>query len=316
MKSSKKLKIYAEKNEYYSNYLRVQLLCKHLPYEVTYFTEFNPNVALENDIVYFQSYWLYRYFVPGPKYVWDLDDVIESKECNTERSRAYREIEVGRCFKSVDFVIFGSELLKEHYKDWYKCKSTVMIDYIDPCDHEATNQKINDGKIRIGFHGTDYYDVEINDLLPVMQKLKEKYPIEFIVIGVNTAHNEIEEAGFTHIRQVPYEQFPYALAAQGLDIGVAYYRQDKEVNLPKNHLKFSEYAWLGIPCVASEWILGQFVPKDYFAPIKDINDMYEAIESLIKGKELKDYKKFVEDNFSLHQIVPKYIKLFGGICEY
>jgi len=287
-----------------------------LPYDVTYFTEFNPQVALENDIVYFQSYWLYRYFVPGPKYVWDLDDVIESKECNTQESRAERITEVGRCFNSVDFVIFGSELLKEHYKDWHKGKSTVMIDYIDPCDHLAENNRVDDKKIRIGFHGTDYYIPEVEDLLPIVKRLKKKHPIEFTVIGVRGARDKILEVG-EHITHIPYDQFPYGLASLGLDIGIAYYQKEKEVNLPKNHLKFSEYAWLGIPCVASEWILGQFVPKACYVPFIDLKGLEGGLERLILDKDRRLLgqiaKKYAENNFSLHKIIDKYIKIFGGL---
>jgi len=253
--------------------------------------------------------------VSGPKYVWDLDDVIESDECNTEKSKAIREIEVARCFESVDFVIFGSDLLKEHYKDWYQGKSEVMIDYIDPMDHQATNQKPNDGKIRIGFHGTDYYIKELKDIVPIIDRLKEKYPIEFTVIGVRTAGELLKN--HHHIPHIPYDQFNYGLASVGLDIGIAYYKQDKEVNLPKNHLKFSEYAWLGIPCLASQWLLGQFVPKEYYVPFTDLKDFEIKLEQLILNKDRlkigKKAQKYAKDNFSIEKSVKKYIKIFEGV---
>jgi len=304
------LKIYIEHNNFYSNYLRCWRLGKHLPFEVTFFETYDSGVAEKYDLCLFQSYYLHKYFSPKIKYIWDLNDVLENKEKNTPEKREEVIIEMKRCFEKCSAVIFGSQGLYDHYKDWYSGKYMIQGDYIDPCDHTAKNQQISDGKIRIGFMGSDMYKQEVEELLPIMKKLKKEYNIEFVVLGVNGA----DTGEFKHIPyDTRYDEFQYLFASQGLDIGVIY-QKNREVMLAKNYLKWAEFAWLGIPVVASEWITGKYIPQRYYLPFNTLKECYRALKRLITNKELrqqisKESERYVQ-RFSLHNFVDRYIKFF------
>jgi len=308
--------ILIEQNSFYSNYLRCQLLGKHLPFEVV-FDEFDPEKAKKADIVLFQSLYLYKSFVQGPKYIWDLDDLIENDELYSKDKIKELEIEIQKCFVWCDGVIFGSDRLYDHYKKWYTGEYMIMDDYIDPCDHEATNELKDDGKIRIGFMGSGMYKREVEELIPIMQELKKKYPIEFIVIGVNAAGEKLKKAGF---KLVPfnknYNEFQYLLTNEHLDIAVIY-QKERDVMIAKNYLKFAEFSWFGIPVVASEWITGRYVPKTLYKPFTDLKSCSRALEGLILDKDRtklgKNAQKFTKTHFSLHDRTNQYKKFFEGV---
>jgi glycosyltransferase involved in cell wall biosynthesis len=310
------MKLYIQKNNFYSNYLRCQLIGKHLPCEVTFFEEYDPVEAEKHDICLFQSYYMYKSFSPKVKHIWDLDDVLENDEINSIEDQQTIINEMKRCFSSCDGVIFGSDRLRGRYKDWYSGKCMIMDDYIDPCDHEAVNQSKNDGKIRIGFMGSGMYEQEVNELIPIMNDLKKKYPIEFTVIGVGKCKHNLEESGFKCIPyDARYDEFQYLLTSQSLDIAVIY-QKPREVMQAKNYLKFAEFSWFGIPVVASEWITGRYVPHRYFKPFDTLKECYRAIEQLIKGDRKKlgtQAMKFVKDNYNLHDRVDTYIKFFKEV---
>jgi len=309
--------IVIERNKFYSNYLRCQLIGKHLPFEVEFFDEFDPEQAKRADIVLFQSFYLYKSFVHGPKYVWDLDDLIENDELYSEDKIKELEIELQKCFVWCDGVIFGSDRLYDHYKKWYTGEYMIMDDYIDPCDHEAVNKPKEDGKIRIGFMGSGMYKQEVEELIPIMQELKKKYPIEFIVIGVNKAGDKLKEAGF---KLVPfnknYDEFQYLLTNEGLDIGIIY-QKPRDVMIAKNYLKFAEFSWFGIPVVATERITGRYVPQTLYRPFDTLKECYRQLEGLILDKDRarlgKNARKFVKVNFSLHDRVKTYENFFNSV---
>jgi len=311
MKSSKKLRLYVERNLFYSNYLRCQLLAKHLPYEVTFYdlNNFNPE---GQDIVLFQTPLTNDEFIEGIKYVWDLDDVLETKEVQKDPEAIIQMMK--RCFSYCDGVIFGSQGLCDHYKDWYSGKYMIQDDYIDPCDHTQENQK-HKGKVRVGLMGSNCYKPEVLELLPIMDKLRDK--IDFIVIGVNSAISEIRRAGFIYIPFNPnYEEFQYFFTNQALDIGIIY-QKHRDIMLAKNYLKWAEFAWIGVPVVASNWITGKYVPKELFVPIDNIKEVSGAICGLLDASKRKllgkKAQKFAKDNFSLHNFVNKYIKFLEDL---
>jgi len=304
------MRIYIQKNNFYSNYLRCQLIGKHLPFEVTFFEEYDPAEAEKHDICLFQSFYLYNVFSSKVKHIWDLDDVLENNEINTPEEVERIITEMKRCFEKCDGVLFGSQLLYERYKDWYSGEYSIMDDYIDPCDHEAENQIKNDGKIRIGFMGSGMYEQEVNELIPIMTDLKKKYPIEFIVLGVGACKAKLKEAGFQCIPyDTRYSEFQYLLTSQALDIGIIY-QKPREVMQAKNYLKFAEFSWFGIPVVASGWITGKYVPSRYFRPFDDLNKAYRALQGLIESSDRKKLgrlaQKFVKDNFNLHDRIETY----------
>jgi len=310
------VKIYIERNNFFSNYLRCQRLGGHLPLEVTFFDDYDLEEAEEHDICLFQSFYLHKYFSPKVKYVWDLDDILENKELNLKEKRQEIITEMRRCFNKCAAVIFGSQGLYDHYKKWYSGKYMIQDDYIDPCDHTQKNQLKNDGKIRIGFMGSGMYEQEVRELIPIMAELKKKYPIDFIVLGVGNCKPELIAEGF---KCIPYDarygEFQYLFTSQGLDIGIIY-QKDREVMLAKNYLKWAEFAWLGIPVVASEWITGKYIPKEYYVPFNDLKELSGAICGLLdkeKREKLgKKAQKYVQ-RFSLHNFIDKYAKFMESL---
>ena len=308
------MKLCVEKNGFYSNYLRCQLLANHLPFDVTFYDlkNFNPE---GHDIVLFQTPLASDEFIEGIKYVWDLDDVLETKEVQKNPDTMIQVMK--RCFSYCDGVIFGSRGLYDHYKDWYSGKYMIQDDYLDPCDHIQENQTKKDGKIRVGFMGSNCYRREVIELIPIIKDLQKKHPIEFIVIGVNSVISEIKEAGFTHVPFNPnYEEFQYLITNQCLDVGIIY-QTERDIMLAKNYLKWSEFAWIGVPVVASAWITGKYVPKRYFVPFDTLKEAYRGIESLLdedkRNKMAKEAQKFAKDNFSLHNFISKYVKFLEAL---
>jgi hypothetical protein len=258
-------------------------------------------------------------FPKGPKYVWDLDDYLESSEATTSEEMPLLIASMQVAFKKADLVIFGSEKLAQHYKSWYNGKSEVMEDYIDPCTHRSEN-KWSDRKIpKVGYFGNDYYKKEVQDLLPSMKRFVSDGKCTFAVIGVENMRDEIEAAGCQYI---PYNNnyagFNKYLASFGFDVGIVWYDKDKEVNIAKTHLKWSEWSWLGIPTVSSRFVVEDFVLGSFTCFADNIDDIRKKLGYLLIHKDEclelgKWAQQYAQTKFSLHDRVSIYTKLFEEI---
>jgi hypothetical protein len=292
-----------------------------LPYEIKFFTKetFSPAEALWSDIVYFQSPELAVKFPRGPKYIWDLNDYLESTEVTEFEEIKLLVLTMQISFKKSHGVIFSSKKLAKHYKNWFQGRSIVMDDYIDPCTHKATNQNSEHQYLRVGYFGTDYYKKETLDLIKMMTDLKT--PCYFSVMGVSNCQKEIEAAGFKYIPyNNDYGSFNQYLASQGFDIGIVWYDKNKEINISKTHLKWSEWSWLGIPTVSSRFVVEEFVIGSFTKFADNEVEFRQQMRGLIKDKqerlELGERAKIYAENHSnLHDRIKIYVEFFEKIKE-
>jgi len=315
------MKIYAERNLMFSNYLRVQLVCNHLAkeedieIEYFYFTDemsgFQPGKAFQADVILFQNPRLMLKAPSGLNYIWDLDDVMDAEEATDDPRILRASMDIA--FSKTRKVIWGNEAIKKHYGDRFKGESMVMDDFLDPCTHKAVNKKSK--RIKIGYIGTNYYVEEVRQLIPIMKSLMEKYDVDCGILGVDDLKEDIIEAGIEFIPyNNNYDNFNQYLADQGFTIGIVWYDQSKEINIPKTHLKFSEFSWLGIPTVSSRFITGDYVGEQTIL-CGNLQELEIGLMGMIESKKMRGWfsveaELFAKDNFSLHKRLPIYINFF------
>ncbi len=147
--------------------------------------------------------------------------------------------------------------------------------------------------IKIGYFGTFTHDEDLKLIEPIIKQIKEKYNIEFEVIG-----GTLRESDWYTIKKLPYypmssPTFMKWLASEvDWDIGIAPL-VDNEFNKCKSELKYIEYTTLGIPTVASDI-------EGYREAITDGIDGFLAMDNYEWGAKLS---RLIEDAPMRHGMV-------------
>lgn len=314
------MKLYVEKNPFYSNYVAIQQVHDHLPYEITYFnwTEFDLEESKKHDLVVFQTPELATQFDSDTKAVWHLDDAMDVRAAHASPEEQEQKIEdMKRAFSSCVGVVFGNQSLQKRYKGWYKGSYLISQAYIDPCEYKYDNHPSD--KVKVGFFGTDHYKDEVLEILPVLKKLKETHGVQVTVMGVDMARKDVIKAGVNHVpHNNDFKMFARDFASQGFNIGVVWYK-DKEINLAKTAHKFAQWSWFGIPVVGSRHVTGQ-VAEGLAILASDTDELYQGLVSLVESSDYRQSlgvraKKHCQKVYSLHNNLTPYRRFYESLTS-
>lgn len=233
----------------------------------------------------------------GIPIVMDIDDnILEVPEGNPALRCGYTRDGTRRAYTAasmsmMDALFVSTKPLKDYFSKYFKTLFDLDIPiYVLPngCDEDEWKFNTKKGdKIKIGWHGSITHDEDLKQALPALQEiLKERDDVVLELIGgIREAKiKQIFNGWGDEIKKVliasgtpSWNGFPEMLSEQGIDIGIAPL-VDNEFNRGKSHIKWMEYALLGIPCIAS-----------------DVYPYSKAIDNGINGIITKDWKKDLLD---------------------
>jgi glycosyltransferase involved in cell wall biosynthesis len=185
------------------------------------------------------------------------------------------------------------EKTEKHLKEVHEIKKDIFVlpncnDYLDWLYPAEKHNK----KIIIGYSGSITHDEDLEIIVPVINKIFEKYPnVRFYLLGsVRKERQDEFRAKFGKYAYrvkiklgVPaFRFYPLFLAEQNFDIGLAPL-VDNEFNRCKSHIKWMEYSMYQIPMVASR-------VYPYCEPIDGIKTIQDGKTGFLAGDE----KEWVE----------------------
>lgn len=195
-------------------------------------------------------------------------------------------------FKAATAMTVSTEPLVEAYKQFNK-NIHVLHNYNDVSDWKYQKFKRPDGKLVIGWAGSQTHEADFHILEPVIEALWQKYGerIIFAICGglpekLTKRLPEGSYAVFSGTRTM--RDYPERLASWGFDIGLAPLKKSA-FNEGKAHGKWMEYAMYRIPTVAS--IVGPYrrVVEDGRTGllVDSTEEWVEAISRLVDSPALR-----------------------------
>lgn len=183
-----------------------------------------------------------------------VDDLGEKRDYFKETATA--NITHKELFKAATAITVSTEPLVDAYKEFNE-NIHVLHNYNDVNDWQYKKFQRPDGKLVIGWAGSQTHQGDFAVIEPVIKKLWEKYgdKIVFAICGGLPEHltdglPEGSYAVFSGTRTM--RDYPERLASWGFDIGLAPL-QKTVFNDGKAHGKWMEYAMYKIPTVASNY---------------------------------------------------------------
>lgn len=230
--------------------------------------------------------------------VLDMDDnVMEVLDTQPSYEKGYapggrERVTFGVAMSMADAIFVSTEPLKEYYENFLKEAFDqekpffVLPNCNDSEDWHFESPK-NDDKVIIGWAGSTTHDEDLAIVLPVLNKLADKYEnVHLQFMGglqpetlaqyadwSDKTLDKIEGVGGTQ----SWEGFPEAFMGLNWDIGIAPLT-DCEFNRGKSHIKWMEYAMKGIPTVASK-------VYPYHEPIQGVDTINHGKTGLIATTE-------------------------------
>jgi glycosyltransferase involved in cell wall biosynthesis len=223
------------------------------------------------------------------------------------------------------------ERTEKHLKEVHGIKKDIFVlpncnDYLDwlfPAEKHSEN-------LIIGYAGSITHDEDLEIIIPVMNKIFEKYPnVRFHLIGTIRQERQGEfRARFgqyadrvkVDLGTPAFIFYPRYLAEQGFDIGLAPLA-DNPFNVCRSHIKWMEYAMYKIPTVASR-VYPYSEPIDGIKTIQDgktgflASNEKEWIEKLSLLIENQDKRTkigqnaydYVKDRWQYRDNIKKWVK--------
>ena len=187
---------------------------------------------------------------------------------------------------------------------------TVIISnyYVDSVLNIKEDIK-TEGKLKLGYYGTLTHSKDLFLIKNVILKLKEKYDVDFEIIGGFNASDNVDENWFNPIELPPnnmdFEKFMKWLP-ETIDWDIALVPlENSPFNQCKSELKFIELAVLGLPGVYSDMCVYNNVVTDGIDGFLAANDdeWVEKIEMLILDNDLR---KSIRKN-ALNKVLRDYL---------
>lgn len=251
----------------------------------------------------------------GIPLVVDLDDDYFNVR---EEQPAYKYYYEGSQSRAIfaSYISFASALfvstlpLKEVYQK--KLKELYNIDipiFVLPNSFDFsdfTHQTKKQEKIVIGYAGSNTHNLDLKVAIPAIKIILERNKnVEFLAVGAVTTEfamntfsgweddtlNRIYFVGGTEA----FDKYPEYLASMGFTLGIAPLIDD-QFNRGKSHIKWMEYAAIGIPTIASpvypykEKILGKNVIEHNKTGLfaSNTDEWIKYIQKLIDDKQLRE----------------------------
>lgn len=264
------------------------------------------------------------------KLILDLDDnFFEVKEDQP----AYEYYKIGKPKRAmmaallsfVDGLFVSTQPLADYFKKYLKDvynKDTpifVLPNYHDKEDFNFPKPEKNKDKISIGWTGSTTHFNDLKIILPAMERLLREYPNLYLDLVGGLSYEDapkllqdfdqnLLERVFCGGGTLAWDGYPAFLMKQKWDIGLAPLTDD-EFNHGKSHIKWMEYASIGIPCVASK-------VYPYYMPLLDQKTIvdgktgficedsqwYETLKKLIDDKELRERVGFQAQQYVFKEL--------------
>jgi glycosyltransferase involved in cell wall biosynthesis len=194
------------------------------------------------------------------KIIYDLDDDLWSVPIFNPAYKIMKQWLPGFeiCAKMADVITVSTEHLRvmvrnalgKHCPRVEVIENAVDFDWFRPVSEKY--RKKRDGKVVLGWAGTDTHSGDVEKVFSLIPQLLRDYPeLEFEVVGEKLP-KELEEFG-DRARQryfVPIAEFAANWASWQWDIALAPVASNT-FNLSKSNIKMIEAAAMKIPCVAS-----------------------------------------------------------------
>ena len=255
--------------------------------------------------------------------IYDFDDAIwleDPSEKDTLLARLKWKSKVGRICRWSWKVSCGNDYLCEFARR-YNRRVTLNPTTID-------TEKVHDPKlvtpsafgrsplergsvVRVGWTGTHSTLVYLKPVIPMLQKLEEKFPLEFLVIA-----NHKPDFSLKSLKFIPWQKETEIEDLLQLDIGIMPLTDD-EWSKGKCGFKALQYLALEIPAVVSPiGVNDRIVLDETNGFLCDTpEDWYSKLSLLIKDETLRKTmglagRKHVEDHFSVRSNRENFLQLF------
>jgi glycosyltransferase involved in cell wall biosynthesis len=248
----------------------------------------------------------------GKVVVYETDDYLHEIP---EHNQAAEKVNLEENQKLIEFL--------EKEADIVTCTTRRLAELLDgeicpnSVDMELWGDLINQkkpGKFRIGWSGGWTHKKDLEMIVPVIKKLKEKYKFEFIIHGFDP---EIPKTKlyYKFYQQVRVLDYPESIASLGLDIAIAPLVDD-EFNQYKSNIKWLEASMVGIPFVASNLPPYEMI-KDgengFLATTP--HEWYEKLETLILDEGLRariaqKAREHIIENYDIKKTIQCWIDVY------
>ena len=269
------------------------------------------------DIVYLNKdlspgtkiHWMEKYFSFFNKRIYfDLDDGI-FLAANGERDKKFKSF-----FPHLEGVINSNKYLYQYSKVYNK-NSYIIPMGIDTEKYTLKdNYEIKDQFI-LGWSGSDRsYDATFPMLIPVIENLAKKYPIELIIIKNSNPNLILKNAKVSFYK---WDEETEVESIKKMDVGLMPLLKDNFQKY-KSALKALQYMAVGIPALVSPIginteIVDHEINGYHCASEKEWTNYIEKLileRNLIKSLGLAGRNK-IEKDHSLTHLIKEYIKIFS-----
>jgi glycosyltransferase involved in cell wall biosynthesis len=238
------------------------------------------------------------------KVIYDLDDDLWSVPAFNPAYKVMKKWIPGFeiCAKMADVITVSTQHLKVMVRQALgkNCprveviENAVDFDWFKPVQEKYRKKK--EGRVVLGWAGTDTHSGDVESLFALMPELLMEYPeLEFEVVGQKMPQ-ELEQFG-NRARQryfVPIAEFAANWASWQWDISLAPVAPNS-FNLSKSNIKMLEAAAMKIPCVASRYgeykkFAGHSASLKTTVQAESMREWRNAIGALVKAPT---YRKLV-----------------------
>jgi glycosyltransferase involved in cell wall biosynthesis len=247
------------------------------------------------------------------KYIYDFDDAIwlpnySESNANFHRLKAYWKVRY--CMKWASQITAGNAYLADYARQ-YNQNVQIIPTTIDTENHHNIMTNQESPELTIGWTGTHTTMHYLDELVPVLKKLEQKYAFTFLVIS-----NQSNDYDLKSLKFVKWDKQTEIEDLAKINIGVMPLKQDIWSE-GKCGFKGLQYMALEIPTIMSPVGVNSTIVENgvngFLAESHE--EWYELLEKLIVDKQLrfqigKGGKLRIDEVYSVLANQEKFLELF------
>ncbi len=247
------------------------------------------------------------------KYIYDFDDAIwlpNYSESNAKFHRLKAYWKVRYCMKWASQITAGNAYLADYARQ-YNQNVQIIPTTIDTENHHNIMTNQESAELTIGWTGTHTTMHYLDELIPVLKKLEQKYTFTFLVIS-----NQSNEFDLKSLKFVKWNKQSEIEDLASINIGVMPLKKDIWSE-GKCGFKGLQYMALEIPTVMSPVGVNSTIVQSGINGFlaESHEEWYAVLEKLIMDKQLrfkigKSGKLRIEEAYSVLANQEKYLELF------
>jgi len=191
----------------------------------------------------------------GLKIIYDLDDNVWNLPSANPGKQAFDALRDGfeMCAREADMLTVSTRGLATAARTGFKLNKEIFIvpNAIDFKLFHRKNLLRDDGKIIVGWGGSNTHSEDLKDAVEVLPEIMDEYPhvsVEFVGAPADNKTMNHQQCRFR--RWVPVAEYANRFASWGWDIEIAPL-SDHRFNKSKSNIKMLEAASMRIPCLVS-----------------------------------------------------------------